>query len=354
MILPAEAFGTLRDLAEVAAGPVITEPGVYDLPDAEATGDAVTAAAEAVDAFACALDDRMPMPTGILLGHWPSQSEGWHAARSSGIGGSEAAAILGLSPWLSPFALWHAKSGGWVDSESTPEQAWGTAIEPALLAWWRTAHEPEGWSTYGVPGATYVHRDRTWQHANPDGIAQHRDGRLCVVEAKKASSDDDWGQPGTDEVPPYYRVQVVHYMDVLGVDLASIVVTNFGRAPEFYWIERSEAEAELIREACADFWQSLLDGTPPPLDGHAATYRTVRRLHPDIDGTDVEVPADIADGWRLAKAQKKAVEMTANLMTSRLLQAMGTARRALVDGAPVARRQPSRGGVALYEIGGSK
>jgi putative phage-type endonuclease len=298
--------------------------------------------------------------TGVPVGSPEVHSPEWHAARAAGIGGSEVAAILGLSPWESPYSLWHAKTGGWI-TDPDPEMEWGTLLEPALLAWYRQ-HADNPVDLDESPGL-FVHRSRRWQRAAPDGIAWIADGpdgdgstSPRIVECKKASSDDDWGRPGTDEIPPYYRTQVVWYMDVLGVDVADIVVTNLGRAPDVYVVTYDPAEARLLRGHAAAFWRSLQGGVMPDLDGHAQTLQAVRRLHPDIDGTDVTVPADLAEAWADAKAALKGAEQAARLHASELLDAMGDARRALTpDGVPFARRQPGRGGaVSLYPIGATK
>ncbi len=142
-------------------------------------------------------------------------------------------------------------------------------------------------------------------------------------------------------------------MDVLGIDLASLIVTNLGRAPVTYWVTYDPDEARLIRGHAAAFWRSLTHGTPPDLDGHAATYAAVRRLHPDIDGTDVDVDPWTAVEWRIAKRRLDRAQARHRQTAARLLDAMGPARRAFTpDGSPVARRQPARGGsIALYEIG---
>jgi putative phage-type endonuclease len=270
--------------------------------------------------------------------------------RSRGIGGSEVAPILGLSPWQSPFSLWHSKRNGWV-SEPNDEMRWGTAVEPALLAWWFDDHPYE---PYGVRGGSYHHAGRRWQLANPDAVAVNRGvGELVIVEAKKAPDDETWGAPGSDDVPIYYRTQAMWYMDVLGVRLASFIVTKYGRAPVTYWVEYDPDEARLIRGHAAAFWRSLQHDQVPELDAHPATYAAVRRLHPDIDGTDVDIDPWTAVEWRIAKRRRDRAEKRARLTTARLLDAMGPARRAFTpDGTPVARRQPARGGaVALYEIG---
>lgn len=322
----------------------------------DVTLDASDALIRLVDASAAAdrlLDAAQPMPTGVLLGRARTHSDAWHGLRSRGIGGSEVAAILGLSAWQSPFSLWHTKRFGWT-SEPDDEMRWGTALEPALLKWWFDAH-PEH-RRWGVPGGTYQHRGRPWQIGNPDAVARSDSGELVVVEAKKASSDETWGAPDSDQVPIYYRVQGVHYMDVLGIGRCDFVVTNLGRAPVFYRVDYDPDEARLIRGHAAAFWRSLVHDIPPDIDATTATLRAVRKLHPSIDGTDTEVDPWTAVQWRIAKRRLDRAQGRHREASARLLHAMGDARRALTpDGTPVARRQPARGGtVALYEIGASK
>lgn len=292
--------------------------------------------------------------TGIPAGSPDVHSPEWHAARATGIGGSEVAAILGLSPWESPYSLWHAKANGWI-SEPNAEMEWGTLLEPALLNWYE-AHAPNLVDIERAPGL-YHHRSRAWQRASPDGIAWIADGGggcdPILVECKKASSDDQWGTPGTDEIPAYYRVQAVWYMDTLGIHVTDFVVTNLGRAPDIYSVTYDPEEARLLRGHAAAFWRSLKHGRVPDLDGHAATLQTVRRQHPDIDGTDITITPGLASAWIAAKTTLKAAEQEARYTAAALLDAMGDARRALTpDGVPVARRQPGRGGaVSLYPIG---
>lgn len=280
----------------------------------------------------------------VWLGRAEPHSPEWHATRASGIGGSEVAAILGLSPWASRYSLWHAKRNGWI-TEPDPEMEWGTRLEPALLAWYFD-NRPEYRQI--APGGMYAHRSRPWQRANPDALAWDGTG-LRVVEAKKASSDD-WGQPGTDDVPVHYRVQVVQYMDVVGASCADVVVTNWGRAPQVYTVPYDPEEARLIRGHAAAFFRSLRHGIEPDLDAHSATYQAVRQLHPAIDGGEVEVPADVAADWTVTDALHRQAEAAAREAKARFLTHMGNARYASVQGVRVARRQPAGGAVALHPV----
>ena len=78
--------------------------------------------------------------TAVALGQWPPGSPEWHAARAAGIGGSEVAPILGLSPFESRFSLWHRKAGRIAPVDVSPEMEWGTRLEPAIAQKFRETH----------------------------------------------------------------------------------------------------------------------------------------------------------------------------------------------------------------------
>jgi putative phage-type endonuclease len=296
---------------------------------------------------------KVAAPSGVLLGDEPVHSDAWHALRAGGIGASEVAAILGLSPWQSPYSLWHAKAHGWI-TDPSPEMQWGTAMEPVIRQQWAADH---GAAVY--TSGTWAHRTRRWQRCNPDGLivdittACEPDRAVAGLEIKTCSGPDaEWGSPGTDEIPTYYRTQVMWCMDVIGVDVWHVAVSRFGRYPNYYVVKYDPAEARLLRGHCAAFWRSLRHGIPPELDGSDATLQTVRRLHPDIDGEDVVVDERTADAFWDCREDLAMHQDFDRLATAELLTAMGTARRAIrADRTPVARRQPGRGGsVSIYNL----
>jgi putative phage-type endonuclease len=272
-----------------------------------------------------------------------NHSEEWYAARLTRIGGSDVAGVLGVSPWESPYSLWHAKRNGWIDYESTPQQDWGSRLESALLGWYFDNHGVE----IKDSGGTYVNVHRNWQLFNPDALAWDKgDGEHVLLEAKSARRGDDWGRPGTDEIPVYYRPQVVWGMDCLGLRKAKVVVSIAGAPPVLFAVDYNEAEAVAIREMVGDFVMSLRIDEEPPLDRHVATYETVRRLHPDIDpGLEVEVPTRVALDYISAKRVLKAAEGAQSEAAARLLVTMGKAQYATWSGTRIARRQST--GTAL-------
>jgi putative phage-type endonuclease len=279
--------------------------------------------------------------TGVLIGQYAARSAEWHDARRTRIGGSEVAAVLGLSPWQSPYSLWHAKRNGWIDETTTAQQDWGTRMEPALLDWYFDHH-----GVRSGPDGTYIHGDRDWQLFNPDALGYDGDPAApVIVEAKTARRGDDWGQPGTDEIPVYYRTQVVWGMDCLGIPTAHVVASIAGAPPEVWTVEYNPAEADEIRSQVEAFVISLQEDVEPELDSHTATYETVRKMHPRIDGGErVELSNSLALSYLTAKRNLKAAEAAEQEATTRLIAAMGDAQYATWLGERIARRQAKQGG----------
>jgi len=259
---------------------------------------------------------------------------------------SKVSAILGLSPYDSPLSCWHKMKGNVPLEQETEDHRRGHYAESAILAWWRDQH-PE------VQGVTlqpqYRHPDLPWAAATPDACAHFADKPGELVEVKTARSLDEWGTPGTDEIPAYYFVQTQFQMHI--GRKARTYVPVWG--PHFemaeYVVDYDPDIANGIIARCAEFWASLEADTPPPLDDSVATLQTLKTLHPDIDqeGTvqlDPAVAVEFIDaGIAFTEAEKR--KRAAN---SAVLAAMGNARRALVGKVTVARRQPNKTGVSLY------
>jgi putative phage-type endonuclease len=280
-------------------------------------------------------------PLGVLVPGTPE----WLAARKDRLGGSEVAAALGLSPWCSPFTLWHRKRGLVGPGEETQSMYWGKKSEPMILAEYKDRHGV-AWLDY--PCTSYAN---DWRIAAPDARADDE-----LVEIKTADKNDawEWGDDGSDDptaIPPYYRVQCLWYSDLLNEHRMSLAVLIGGNDYREYVVPWDQAEADDIRKRAAAFHRTVVENIRPDLDSSTSTYQTVRELHPDIDGETVEVPAEIVHNFLTTDVLLKNAKTDAQLAKTRMLDAMGTARIATLTGEPVARRQPGRNGsISLYPL----
>lgn len=286
-------------------------------------------------------------PTGRLLGRWESGSPEWHAVRATRLGGSRMAALLGLSPWESPYSVWCQMAGLVEQDEQTKAQARGHYLEAGIAAWFADQH-PE----YEVrPAGTYVHRERDYQLANPDrlllGMPGHFDkpGVRAGLELKTDAETSGWGRPGTDQIPPYYRPQVQWYMDTLGLTVWYVVVLTGRLEFREYVVHYDAEDAAWMRDQAEDFLASLYWREMPELDHHPATYATVRKLHSAIDRKAGYVAdLDLAVEFIEATTELRAAQEREQAARTRLLNAMGSAYRAYYDGHRLARRQAKGGG----------
>lgn len=257
------------------------------------------------------------------------------------------AALLGLSPWESPYSVWCQMAGLVDPDEQTKEQARGHYLEDGIAAWFADQH-PE----YQICRAgTYVHAERDYQLANPDrlllGMPGHFDGPgfQAGLELKTDADASGWGKPGTDQIPPYYRPQVQWYMDALGVPVWYVVVLT-GRLEFREYVVRYDAEdCAWMRDQAEDFLSSLFWREMPELDHHPATYATVRKLHPLINREESFIAdLDLAVEYITATTSLREAQEREQAARTRLLEAMGTAHRAYYDGHRLARRQTKSGG----------
>lgn len=266
----------------------------------------------------------------------------WHAARAEGLGGSEIAAVLGLSKWESRFSLWHRKLGRIPPQTENDEMTAGKRLEPAILQWWRDQHPEFIVDPTKTPG-TYRSRERPWQIANPDLIATPIGAAAGsgdrVVEAKFAIYPDEWGKSGTDEIPVYYRCQVQWYMDVFGSEESRIAVF-FGSCAEFreYVVRADPAEQGILRENGAEFMRSLADNKRPDIDEHSATYTALRQLPDGVDDDPVELLPSLADQYREALAGAVRAATVKRMACSLILDALGNHRKAVCLGEHIATR----------------
>lgn len=294
--------------------------------------------------------------TAVALGSWPDGSPEWLEARRSRIGGSDIAAIMGLSPWQSRWQLWHRKRGTIDDKPSSDLMEAGHYVEPAAAAWYADHHLAEG--TWLRNTGTWVHRVRDWQLANPDRLIvdnPHSERHpVGVLEIKLTPNNPgQWGRDGTDNPPPHYWAQVQWYMDVFGVGWADVAVLSTWGFRRFH-VKRDNEWLSLARHEAESFVAMLELGIEPPDDDEspAKLYAVERLRHPGIINEQVTItdPDDlrtIGQAAQLHAAAKdasdeaKACEDSAKAI---LAQAMGNARTAIApDGTTLATRRARKG-----------
>ena len=262
---------------------------------------------------------------------------------------SKVAAILGVSPWQSPYSLWVDMTQGRPELEPTAPMLRGTFLEDGILAWFE--HDNPSWERIGTQLAVTQPDMQEWAFATLDGLYKDDLGNTVVVEVKTASRLDDWQtEDGGIALPAYYESQVRFQLALTDTaDYATVVLlTPFLEKKELI-VERDDEMEAAIMSAAHDWKQALDTGQAPDLDDTVATYDAVRREHPEIDpDKTVEIDQALAHQWLQARADLKGAEKRERGLKTKVLDLMGDAKTAQLDGLKIATRTPgARGTVTL-------
>ena len=247
----------------------------------------------------------------------------WLEERRKGIGGSDIAAILGLSPWKTAYQVYQEKRkevASWKGNKTTD---WGKRLEPAIRQWYS---DLTGRSVR-LPEKILYHSKYNFLLASLDGFTD--DER--IVEIKTAQWGKGWGEPGTSEIPDYYTLQVQHYMIVTGFKVADVPVSIGGGSPELYEVSADKELQEMIIEAAAEFWQRVVKGNPPEPVSYADA---VARYGLNTSTGAVVAREDVLEdvlALRAIQIKAKELEAIQEEIKGHLIITLGDAGDTLVD-----------------------
>ena len=244
------------------------------------------------------------------------------ANRRKGIGGSDAAAVLGLSKWKTAYDVFLDKTG---QSEPTPDNdamLWGRLLEPVIRQQYadRTGRE------VAMPSMLTM-ADKPYIVANVDGLCADR-----VLEIKTARTSKDWGEEGTDEVPMQYFLQCQHYLMVTGKPVADVAVLIGSADFRIYTVEANEKLFGVMQTAYAEFWNNhVLTGNPP----EAVSYADAVARYKQSNGQSIEATPEIVaalDALADASERVKEAEKLEEDLKGKIMTFMGENETLTVDG----------------------
>lgn len=285
---------------------------------------------------------------GIPVADYEPGTDGWLTLRRSGLGSSDAAAVLGWSPWTSPWQLWALKSGRIEEKDQTEQMSWGQRLEAVVAEAFADRYP---YFDLTDPQTTYRHPVHEWMLASPDRIATHP--ALTgpgVIEIKTVNeyASDEWasGELGEDGIvrggvaPTHYLAQVQHQHEVLGTTWGYLVALLGGNRLCVVEVPRDDEFAGLLLAAEEGFWRDcVLEDVPPPMDGLDSTTDLLNDLYgePDPDKT-VELAPEVARAvldYHEAAALLKDAETAKKAAANALREALGDAVAGTVNGVPV-------------------
>ena len=249
--------------------------------------------------------------------------EEWLDYRREGIGGSEAAIIVGLNRFGSPLQLWADKMGLRKELEETEVMRQGSDLEEYVARRWVEATGKK------VRRRNYIFRNTDYPHSIAD-IDREVIGENAGLECKTTSlynkSDFENG-----EIPPTYYVQCQHYMAVMGYDRMYLAVLVLSKAFYHFCIERDNSEIAALMEKEAAWWEEYVTGdSVPEPDGSDGDDALIRDRFPDSDGGEVFLGTRTQDFEELSELDRQIKDLTVrrDACKQAIMQDMGEASKA--------------------------
>lgn len=228
--------------------------------------------------------------------------EQWLKERRKGIGGSDAAAIAGLSRYRSPIQVYMDKLGLIEPPEENEAMYWGRKLEDIVAEEFsiRTGLKVRR------RNAILQHPEYPFMLANVDRlIVGKNEGLECKTTS--AYRADEWKD---DEIPWEYAIQCYHYMAVTGYKAWWIAALIGGNQFIYKRIERDESIINNLIKIESDFWHNhILKQIPPDPDGSDASTEILKQLYPESNGETIELPPDVEsliEQYEQAKEEEKA------------------------------------------------
>lgn len=207
--------------------------------------------------------------------------EEWLAERRKRNGGSDAAAIVGMSAHRSPYSVWAEKTGRLPDKEDTEAMRIGRDLEQyvAQRFCYATGKKVQR------RNAILINPKYPFAHANVDRLVVGEDAGL---ECKTTSILNVRHFKEGVDFPERYYVQCVHYLAITGCQRWYLSVLVLGEGLHIYTLERDEDEIRALMEAEKRFYEDyILTDCPPPVDGAEATSEAISSVYSGGDGGTV-------------------------------------------------------------------
>lgn len=209
--------------------------------------------------------------------------EQWLRERKKGIGGSDVAAILGLSKWKSAYDIWVDKTTDVLQEEYSNESIyWGNVLEEIV------AQEFSKQTGFKVRRNNKIlqHPEYYWMRASIDRKIV---GENALLECKTTSeyNKNEWKD---DEIPLNYILQCMHYLAVTGFEKCYIACLVGGRHFIYKEILRNEEVIKVLIEKERIFWQEHVEkNIPPEVDGSESCKKLLDSQYESVDNLEIDL-----------------------------------------------------------------
>ncbi len=272
-----------------------------------------------------------------IIGNAPVERD-----RTTFIGGSDAAAILGVSPWKTPVDLYLEKLGINAPEPISPAKARafkrGKRLEPVVLEMVADKLEEMGHDVQVIE-TNKIYKDEEYPFLECEIDAEfivdgeHINSDMKTVHGFAAS---EWGEEGTDQMPVYYAAQFMHGLSITKRNKCLVAALIGYDDVAVYWLHRDDETIQAMRDKSVKFWLEHVQKQIPP---DPKVFEDIKHLFPIDRGSEIEATNELVmavSTLRSVKAQKKALEAEEKALKFAIASYIGEDAILTFDNKPIA------------------
>lgn len=264
--------------------------------------------------------------------------------RQQHLGSSDAPIALGLSPFMTPTELYYEKVAEELpEDKPTDAMQLGNLLEGPLVA---MAAERMGAKIITDPKKLeFLHADGI-RSANLDSIIV---GQKQAIESKYVgpSQLSEWGESGTDQVPPGVLMQCMHQMAVTGFEKVHVVALLSFYVPkvQIYEVPRDNEMIDLLTEQELEWWnEHIVKRVPPTSDAPPLAVLKAVKREPN---KTVDIAKVLVDAWQHYRQLRLDAEKAEDAAERMVYHALGDAEAGVFEGGRVIVKSTNR---KAYEV----
>ena len=189
------------------------------------------------------------------------QDDKWREGRKHSIGASDAAAVMGISPWKTEAQLWDEKANGKTFDFNNADTVRGHRSESHILELYGIE---TGRKIFSGERIMLLSKRNWFMSCTLDGIDFTDENNPVIIEVKSVKfSHGEWSD---DKIPDYYFTQLLHQLAVTGWNEA-ILLVRFTRnegwesaSERMYHVKRDDVQDQidkLVRKE-SKFWNEYV------------------------------------------------------------------------------------------------
>lgn len=254
----------------------------------------------------------------------------WLSWRKNGIGGSEVAALVGMHPYLSPFAIYMDKVGELEPQEDNEAMRIGRDLEEYVA---QRFTEKTGIRVRKNP---HILMDDEFDYMIADiDRWSKKDGIGLECKTMSPNSKAVRGLED-DSVPPQYYIQCQWYMMITGLKKWHLAILVLGKAFYTFEIDRNDEDIAVLRQSATDFWTNyVIPRKMPPPDGTESAQKAISGLIKGVDNeSTVRLESTLGDIKRLQEITEQidVLKKSADAIKQKFILELGSCGMGWNDG----------------------